>query len=692
MSRENSLCIKRPQILNAEEKMITKKMDVAVKGIDKKARTADFVLSTPAVDRDGDCMSDNWILDAYRKNPIILWAHKHDYPVVGNALRIGLEGRVLTATDEFVTREMSDFGGMIGDMVLEGWVRSVSVGVLAVKWVYNEERNAIDFLEQELLEHSIVNIPAHRDALIKMKASGLDIAPMYTLCAEALDQRDDNLITKGFEVGATRHMIEEARKIADPAQRVQCFVSGYGASDGGADLRKKQNREDHVDDTTARFDCRKQEDESATTTDVVADALKRLAVNKGRKGMEMEDTKKQTDEVVKAAEPNIDTLIGAKFEKFAENFEAKLPEQLKKALDTAKVKGTFEGVQSTEPDGWKGIGDFTRAVILKDTGRFIDPRFQKDSMNTLSPTAGGALVPATLVNRLMDEVNSDPISLLDRINLITGVQGSVEFLRPNDYDRTQGAVFGGATAHWTKEGDAPAYSTAKPDYITLEGRQLMALMRLTNKFIANAGPISEAFATRALSEAASFALNAAIFEGKGAGNAPLGIMESGSLIAVSKETGQDAATVTAQNVIDMYARMLSRSKPRAVWLINPDVMPQLQVMAIGVGTAGFAGYMPPNGLSEAPFGTLLGRPLIEFPHCSELGKKGDIVLADLSQYIGVLNGSAAGVEVSLHLEFDKANSILRLLLEFDGQTWHNKPHKPPKETTKSAFITLETRS
>jgi HK97 family phage major capsid protein len=75
-----------------------------------------------------------------------------------------------------------------------------------------------------------------------------------------------------------------------------------------------------------------------------------------------------------------------------------------------------------------------------------------------------------------------------------------------------------------------------------------------------------------------------------------------------------------------------------VWLINQDVCPQLYLMTLGIGTAGVTTYMPPGGLSGAPYSTLMGAPVMEVEFASTLGTVGDIVLVDLSQIVSITQG------------------------------------------------------
>src|SRR5690606_26490522 len=115
-----------------------------------------------------------------------------------------------------------------------------------------------------------------------------------------------------------------------------------------------------------------------------------------------------------------------------------------------------------------------------------------------------------------------------------------------------------------------------------------------------------------------------IMWGNGVGQ-PLGYMNSGALVEVAKESTQSAGTVVAENVANMYARMLGDGISRAVWFVNSDVLPQLFTMTLGNQPI----WTPPaTGFANAPGGFLFGRPIVPTEHCETVGTKGDIQFVD----------------------------------------------------------------
>ena len=127
-----------------------------------------FVISTDEVDRHGDVIAaDGWNLEAYRKNPVFLWAHDYARPVIGKAVDIWKEPHRLMAKIQFAPTE---FAQEVAGLYETGYQRGVSVGFKPIK--YEERRHektgaflGIRFLEQELLEASAVPVPANRNAL-----------------------------------------------------------------------------------------------------------------------------------------------------------------------------------------------------------------------------------------------------------------------------------------------------------------------------------------------------------------------------------------------------------------------------------------------------------------------------------------------------------------------------------------------
>jgi len=137
------------------------------------AGTLTFVASTGAVDRHGDTVApEGWRLDAYRENPVVLWAHDYRRPAIGRAQSVWRDGGALLARLEFAPTE---FAREVEGLYRQGYQQGVSVGFRPLR--FEERRDArtgaflgIRFLEQELLEISAVPVPANQGALLARRA------------------------------------------------------------------------------------------------------------------------------------------------------------------------------------------------------------------------------------------------------------------------------------------------------------------------------------------------------------------------------------------------------------------------------------------------------------------------------------------------------------------------------------------
>ena len=103
-------------------------------------------------------------------------------------------------------------------------------------------------------------------------------------------------------------------------------------------------------------------------------------------------------------------------------------------------------------------------------------------------------------------------------------------------------------------------------------------------------------------------------------------------------------------------------------------------------------YMPPNGLSQSPFGTILGRPAIPHMACKAIGDTGDLVFADLSQYVTAVKTGGMRSDVSMHLWFDQDIAAFKFTMRVDGRPWASQAITPPNgSSTLSPFVALAPR-
>lgn len=305
---------------------------------------------------------------------------------------------------------------------------------------------------------------------------------------------------------------------------------------------------------------------------------------------------------------------------------------------------------------------------------------------------GGFAVPPDFRTEIMRQVMAEE-SLFSRCDATPSNSNSVTV--PTD-----------ETTPWSTNGvrvytraEAGAMTQSKPNLkdVTVRLHELYAFVPMTDELLEDV-PMMSSYLTTKAGEAIQFKLNDYIVNGTGAGQM-LGILNSGCLVSVAKETSQVAATVHADNIAKMWGRMPAAVRSRAVWLVNQDVeSTQLMKLgftvqtASGTATGGMPLFVPPNGLAGQPLATLLGRPVIATEACSALGTKGDIILAYLGGYFAPYKSGGVKSDVSMHLFFDQGVTAFRWTLRTGGQPWLSAPiARKAGSNTLSHFVTLDDR-
>lgn len=170
--------------------------DTEVKAGEGDSRALMFTISSQSVDHMGDTIAvDGWKLDAYRKNPVVLWAHDASMLPVAKAVKVWIEDNKLKADAEFTPVGLARFNDAVFDMYKQGFLSATSVGFMPLKYAFTEDpkrRYGIDFIEQELLEFSAVPVPANSEALIEGRAAGIDIAAVLDWCEDQIKRCGDN--------------------------------------------------------------------------------------------------------------------------------------------------------------------------------------------------------------------------------------------------------------------------------------------------------------------------------------------------------------------------------------------------------------------------------------------------------------------------------------------------------------------
>ena len=127
-----------------------------------------IVASMGTEDRLGDIIDPaGWDLQAYRRNPVFLWAHQRADIPIGRSINTWVQGNLLLAAIEFAPTALAQ---SIRTLYKSGHMRGISVGFRPIEFVQrtaSNGRKAMRFIRQELLEISAAPVPMHPEALAR---------------------------------------------------------------------------------------------------------------------------------------------------------------------------------------------------------------------------------------------------------------------------------------------------------------------------------------------------------------------------------------------------------------------------------------------------------------------------------------------------------------------------------------------
>lgn len=319
------------------------------------------------------------------------------------------------------------------------------------------------------------------------------------------------------------------------------------------------------------------------------------------------------------------------------------------------------------------ISTYSNETAGADGGVAVPPEFREGVMNRVQNEASIAArcAPATLSGNSVS-INIDPT---------TPWQSS-----------------GGIQVNWVGEASTFTQSKLALQQRDFRLRKVVALVPMTEELSQDAAFLSSHIMRKA-GDKIGFAVDNAILNGNGV-TQPTGVVGHAGTVSVAKETSQLATSLKGNNVLKMWMACDPSVRSNAVWIVNPDAQVWLQKLSItgvkdSTTTAQNWGqflFMPAGGVSQRPFDTLFGRPIIYHQAAQTVGTVGDIVLFCGSEYLLCTKAAGIQAETSIHLWFDQAVNALRFLYRVEGQPmWPNTISALNGSGTYGAFVTCATR-
>jgi HK97 family phage major capsid protein len=321
----------------------------------------------------------------------------------------------------------------------------------------------------------------------------------------------------------------------------------------------------------------------------------------------------------------------------------------------------------------------------------------RNALGSPAPADGGFLIPEEYRAELQRIALENSVV---RANGARVIPMSVPRIKFPVLDSTSNAssVHGGIIAYWGEEGAALTASSPTFATIALDVHKLTGYTTIPNELLADSQPSVGPLVDELFPQGLAYFEDYAFIAGSGVGQ-PLGFLNAGAAITVSKESSQAADTLLWANIVKMYSRMLPTSLGSAVWIMNQTNIEQLLQMTLpvknvagteNVGGAGPVGITYGNGTSGPSF-TLLGRPVILTEKVPAIGDLGDVNFVDLKYYF-IGDRQQVSAATSQDFLFSTDTTAYRITSRVDGRPALLSALTPKTgSSTLSAFVKLEAR-
>jgi len=343
-----------------------------------------------------------------------------------------------------------------------------------------------------------------------------------------------------------------------------------------------------------------------------------------------------------------------------------------------RFKTLFPGV-SLSTDGWSSRQEFLSTIH----SGLSHPRLT--AMVEGTGSGGGFLVPTEYAAEMLDAMMENSI-VMSRARIYPMETEKLKIAGFDASTNTATTLFGGIDAQWIGESDTGSTTNPKVRKIELTAHKL-ALFTSTSNELAEDGLNLDSQLSTSMNEANSWFLDYAFLRGTGAGQ-PLGVLNDPALITVNKATVQDADSLVYENLCDMLGRLHPGCFNRAVWVANPTCIPELLQLSQPIGTGGVT--VPVMRETDGGF-QIFTKPVLFTEKLPVLGDKGDIILADFSQYAIGLRREIS-IEKSAHIRFMQDEVVWRAITRIDGEGRWNKAFTPANGATQSWCVCLEART
>jgi HK97 family phage major capsid protein/HK97 family phage prohead protease len=456
---------------------------LTVKAVEEDRRVIRGVATTPEPDRVGDIVEP---LGVKFKNPMpLLWQHHHDKPV----------GTVKfdKPTKDGITFEAKlaqiDEPGTLKERIDEAWqsvkaglVSAVSIGFRAIEYAFIEGTGGIRFLETEVLELSLVTIPANAGATIQQIKS-ID-APLLAATGKE-PKAEDRPAPPGATGKSPKPVSLRPKEAKSMSKTIQEQIAALEAKRAATAARMAEILQKSADEgrTTDAAEGQEVDDLEADLAPIDADLKRYRALEKAQIATANVVSSVRTVESGSEARATSGYRAPVQIKKFHEKGtgfirlmasrwigqqEGRNPADVAKEMfgDTPEVETALRG-------GINAVNWIQKAAVT--AGNTTD-----------SAWAGPLVVVQNLANEFLDVLR--PATILGRIPGLNMVPFNISVPRG----------LTDPTAYWVGQGDVKPVSSATFDSVTLTFHKLAAIVAITEELARFSNPSAEATLRRML--------------------------------------------------------------------------------------------------------------------------------------------------------------------------------------------------
>lgn len=544
-----------------------------IKSVDDERRIIEGIATTPEADRMGDIVETMGI---EFKNPTpLLWQHHTDKPVG--------EVRFHKATEDgmrFTARLAKiDEAGTLRDRVDEAWqsvkaglVRAVSIGFRAIEHSMMKD-GGIRFLKSEVLELSLVTIPANASATIQVIRS-----------------------IDGALLAATGHGQSDVERREKPA----------GGSAKSKPIKAEEAKPMTVKKTIAEqisaFDAARVA--KSTRMDELMDAV-------AEKGETLDQAGKDEYDTLASEVKEVDEHIGRLRVREKSMITQAKPVEGKSSDDASLSRGKSPVIQvrSPSPKGSGFVRMLSARFVAKEEGvapwEVAESKGWTDLVDVLkmpkhvikTAIAAATTTDSTWAGPLVtyNNLQEDFIALLTPKSIISRIPG----LRRVPFNVKVPRETAGTTAYWVGQGSPKPVSKGALDTVTLDFAKVAGITFQTQELLRFSRPNSEQLMIDSLTKAITYLVDRDFLDPAKAvavGVSPASITNGSSSVA-STGTGADAFRADFASLLSLYT-MANYSLDGLVFAMTQTQAMRLSLMRTDFGQKEFPDLSKDGGSIE----------------------------------------------------------------------------------------------